>query len=48
MIKPLRRLAAAFRPLTAEQREITYLNGSMDRFDLEHRQRQVDRGMFRN
>nr|WP_250807100.1 DUF3563 domain-containing protein [Neorhizobium tomejilense] len=27
--------------------EDTYLNGSLDRFDLEHRQRQIDNGMFR-
>ena len=28
----------------AEER---YLNGSLDRFDLEYRQRQIDRGVFR-
>lgn len=27
--------------------EETYLNGSLDRFDLEHRQREIDRGVFR-
>ena len=48
MFKPLRKFAAALRPLTAEQREMAYLNGSADRFDLEYRQRQVDRGVFRN
>jgi hypothetical protein len=27
--------------------EENYLNGSMDRFDLEYRQRQIDAGLFR-
>jgi hypothetical protein len=27
--------------------EDSYLNGSVDRFDLEHRQRQIDSGIFR-
>jgi len=34
-------------PTTAE-RELNYLNESVDRVDLEYRQRQIDRGMFRN
>jgi hypothetical protein len=34
-------------PTTAE-REMDYLNQSVDRVDLEYRQRQIDRGMFRN
>ena len=33
-------------PTTAE-RELAYLNQSVDRVDLEYRQRQVDRGLFR-
>lgn len=47
MMKPLKRLAAAFRAPTTEEREMAYLNASYDRFDLEHRQRQIDRGLFR-
>jgi hypothetical protein len=47
MLKPLRKLAAALRAPSAEDREMAYLNGSLDRFDLEYRQRQVDRGLFR-
>ncbi|MDW9481142.1 DUF3563 domain-containing protein [Sinorhizobium meliloti] len=27
--------------------EESYLNGAIDRFDLEHRQREIDRGIFR-
>jgi hypothetical protein len=27
--------------------EEAYLNGSLDRFDLEYRQREIDRGVFR-
>lgn len=27
--------------------EETYLNGSLDRIDLEYRQREIDRGLFR-
>lgn len=47
MMKPLRKLARALRAPSAEEREIAYLNGSHDRFDLEYRQRQIDRGLFR-
>lgn len=47
MMKPLRRLAAALRPISAEARELAYLNGSSSIIDLEFRQRQIDRGMFR-
>lgn len=47
MMKPLRKLARALRAPSPEEREIAYLNGSHDRFDLEYRQRQIDRGLFR-
>lgn len=47
MFKSLRKLASALRAPTIEDREAAYLNGSIDRFDLEHRQRQIDRGLFR-
>lgn len=47
MLKSLRKLATALRTNSTEDREMAYLNGSVDRFDLEYRQRQVDRGLFR-
>lgn len=31
----------------AKRAEDSYLNGSVDRFDLEYRQREIDRGIFR-
>jgi len=46
-MKPLRKLARALLAPSAEERETAYLNGSHDRFDLEYRQRQIDRGLFR-
>ena len=42
------KIASRLRAPTTEEREMTYLNGSVDRVDLEYRQRQVERGMFRN
>lgn len=47
MFKPIKKIARALRAPNAEEREMDYLNGSFDRIDLEYRQRQVDRGMFR-
>ena len=47
MLNSVRKLARAFRGKSIEEREMAYLNGSLDRVDLEHRQRQIDRGMFR-
>ena len=47
MFKPIKKIARALRAPTAEEREMDYLNGSFDRIELEYRQRQVDRGMFR-
>ncbi|NTF17723.1 DUF3563 family protein [Agrobacterium rubi] len=46
MFKPLKRLANAFRAVSREEREYAYLSGSHDLIDLEHRQRQIDRGLF--
>lgn len=40
-------LVRLFHIPTDAERELAYLNGSVDRYDLEERQRQVDRGMFR-
>lgn len=48
MFEPIRKLARALRAPTVADREAAYLNGSRDRFDLEYRQRQIDRGLFRN
>ncbi|AVA20907.1 hypothetical protein NXC24_CH01243 [Rhizobium sp. NXC24] len=47
MFGPIKKFARALRVPSAEEREMAYLNGSHDRFDLEYRQRQVDRGIFR-
>ena len=41
------KIASKLRAPSTEEREIDYLNQSVDRVDLEYRQRQVDRGMFR-
>ena len=41
------KIASRLRAPSIEEREIAYLNQSVDRVDLEYRQRQVDRGMFR-
>ncbi|MEK1930600.1 DUF3563 family protein [Rhizobium sp. CF097] len=48
MFKQLKKITRALRVPSAEEREMNYLNGSLDRIDLEYRQRQVDRGLFRN
>lgn len=42
------KIAGKLRAPTIEERELAYLNQSVDRVDLEYRQRQIDRGMFRN
>ncbi|TKT43424.1 DUF3563 family protein [Rhizobium sp. LC145] len=47
MLKSVRKFARALRAPTTEDREIAYLNGAVDRIDLEYRQRQIDRGLFR-
>lgn len=41
------KLAKSLRGPSIEERETAYLNQSLDRVDLEYRQRQVDRGLFR-
>jgi hypothetical protein len=48
MFKQLKKITRALRAPSAEEREMNYLNGSLDRIDLEYRQRQVDRGLFRS
>jgi hypothetical protein len=47
MLKQLKNFTRALRVPTAAERELAYLNGSVDRIDLEYRQRQIDRGLFR-
>ncbi|MGO4441124.1 DUF3563 domain-containing protein [Rhizobium sp. RAF56] len=47
MFTPIKKFARALRVPSVEDRETAYLNGSFDRFDLEYRQRQIDRGLFR-
>jgi hypothetical protein len=47
MFGPVKKFARALRGPSIEERELDYLNGSADRVDLEYRQRQIDRGMFR-
>lgn len=48
MFNQLKKITRALRVPTQEERELAYLNGSADRIDLEYRQRQIDRGLFRN
>jgi hypothetical protein len=48
MFKQLKNITRALRVPSVEEREMNYLNGSLDRIDLEYRQRQVDRGLFRH
>ncbi|WP_416796030.1 DUF3563 family protein [Ciceribacter azotifigens] len=48
MFAPIRRLARALHVPSIAEREAAYLNGSLDLVDLEYRQRQIDRGLFRN
>lgn len=47
MFGSLKKIARNFRIPSVAEREVAYLNGSHDRLDLEYRQRQIDRGMFR-
>lgn len=48
MFKQLKKITSALRAPSAAEREMNYLNGSIDRIDLEYRQRQIDRGLFRH
>ncbi|MBP1850836.1 DUF3563 family protein [Rhizobium halophytocola] len=47
MFGSFRKIARSLRIPSLAEREMAYLNGARDRFDLEYRQRQVDRGLFR-
>ncbi|OJU01318.1 MAG: DUF3563 domain-containing protein [Rhizobium sp. 63-7] len=47
MFGQIKKIARALRVPSVEEREMAYLNAAGDRVDLEYRQRQVDRGLFR-
>ncbi|GAK72337.1 hypothetical protein RRU01S_25_00270 [Agrobacterium rubi TR3 = NBRC 13261] len=47
MFGPIRKLARAVRGKSVQEREFDYLSDSVSRVDLEFRQREIDRGMFR-
>lgn len=47
MFKHLKSVARAFGGSAATDREMAYLNSATDRIDLEYRQREIDRGLFR-
>lgn len=40
-------LLRALRGPSLRERELAYLNAARDRYDLEYRERQIDRGLFR-
>jgi len=47
MFTPLRKIARAVRGKTTQEREFEYLSASVSNVDLEFRQREIDRGLFR-
>ena len=47
MFTPLRKIASAVRGKTTQEREFEYLSGSVSNVDLDFRQREIDRGLFR-
>jgi hypothetical protein len=47
MFGPLKKVARALHVPSTEEREMQYLSGAGDRIELEYRQREIDRGMFR-
>ena len=47
MLKQIKNFTRALRIPNTEEREMAYLNGAIDRIDLEYRHRQIDRGLFR-
>ncbi len=48
MLNYLNSLAKALRANNRRDRELAYLNGAVDRYDLEARERDIDRGLFRD
>jgi hypothetical protein len=47
MFGPLKKVVRALHVPTAEEREHHYLSTAGDRVELEYRQREIDRGLFR-
>jgi hypothetical protein len=47
MFGSIKKMARNFRVPSVQEREMAYLCESVDRYDFEYRQRQVDQGMFR-
>lgn len=47
MFETLKKFVSAFRMPSRAERERAYLDSAVDRVDLEHRMRQIDRGLFR-
>ncbi|CAI9400896.1 hypothetical protein ANOBCDAF_00581 [Pleomorphomonas sp. T1.2MG-36] len=47
MFGPLKKVARALRVPSTEEREMHYLSAAGDRIELEYRQREIDRGLFR-
>lgn len=47
MFGPFKKLVRSVRGVSIEEREMAYLNSAQDRLDLEYRERQIDRGLFR-
>ena len=47
MFAQVKKFISAFHIPSRQELEMAYLNGAVSRADLEFRQRQVDRGMFR-
>ncbi|WP_084633145.1 DUF3563 domain-containing protein [Pleomorphomonas oryzae] len=47
MFGPLKKVARALHVPTTEERELRYLSAAGDRIELEYRQREIDRGLFR-
>lgn len=47
MFAKLAEIVRSLRAPTDRERELAYLNAARDRYDLEYRERQIDRGLFR-
>lgn len=47
MFASVKKIARALRGPSLQEREMAYLSESLDRYDFEYRQRQVDQGLFR-
>lgn len=48
MFASLQSLVRQLRVPSVEELELSYLEGSYDRVNLEYRQREIDRGLFRD